>query len=626
MRRLLWAWTKTSRVIPDVALQENETHPGITTGISFREGARILYGPTMAVRYVLAGHVAVGMVRRGQDRLYIWEAVEHRENGLAVEEDEAFGAGAASGSEAAPGSSVASGNGAAPGSGAAPGTDTVATSCAVRPERPAESPAVGRWVGMFDPGKRRLYWGALDRQPLPAQALPDRPPGNGVEPVPVSDHLAEPHWSVYVGALLLAMDDAKNADVAEIWPLLQEEWRETGRLGTTAASRDALFVVNAFLWENRFLYAQDLSQVEPLPPSLPRHIHDRSEELVGRPVPFSWLAAPRMRPGLAADEGPSAQGGAAVGRSDIRVASPLTDGRYALAPDHPWPDDVRSLIPDYRPDEVRLPDFLLELADMIQKTRHSRRPLRNVLFYGPPGSGKSTLAQLLAQLLQLPYYAVNLSLNVEEDVLLGKYVPGPEPGRFRFDEPPFVQAFRHGGLVELMELNFARPGVLGAAHSALETPFRLTLANGETVERHPLCIVVATMNLAMVGTQRLNEALKSRFQRKIHVPPMPREELVEIVAAASGLEDRELIGRMADVVEKMQRRVEQEGLPGQVGTRELIDWAQDVRFTGDPVASAWKTVLPAAALEQRDIQEELAQVLVENVFGFAGDGTGDGDG
>jgi len=544
MRRLLWAWTETQRDIPDVALKENETDPRVRTGISFREGARILYGPTMAVRCLLAGQVAVGTVRHGEGQLYIWEAAE------------------------------------------------------------PEQPEALRWVGLFDPIQRRLYWGAWNGG--------DGQPGGQYDP-------AHPHWSLYVGALLLAYDDAKNPDVAEIWPLLQEEWRERGCLGETAVSRDALFVVNAFLWENRFFYLQDVSEVEPLPSSLPRHIRDRSQELVGRPVPFSWLTAPRKGMRMSAGDGGTASDGAAAGRASSS-ASPLTDGRYALAPDYPWPEDVRALIPNFRPDEVRLPSYLLELADMIRQTHHSRRPLRNLLFYGPPGSGKSTLAQLLAQLLQLPYYAVNLSLNVEEDVLLGKYVPGPEPGRFRFDEPPFVKAFRYGGLVELMELNFARPGVLGAAHSALETPYRLTLANGETVQRHPLCIVVATMNLALVGTQRLNEALKSRFQRKVYVPPMPRDELVEIVAAASGLENRELIARMADVVEKMQRRVEQEGLPGQVGTRELIDWAQDVRFTGDPVASAWKTVLPAAALEQRDIQEELAQVLVENVFGFAGDG------
>ena len=585
---LFWTWTEMERVIPDVALKENERHFRIQTRISFREGARILYGPTMAVRYLLAGNVAVGTVRHAEDLLYIWEARE-----TAGDEAKQGGEGGPAG----------------------------------RPERSGGR----RWIGIYHPAKRRLYWGMSDGPDAPASPSPSDGYGDGTGRPNGEPHCnGEPHWSMYVGALLFAYDDAKNPDVAEIWPLLQEEWRERGRLGETDAAREALFVVNAFLWENRFFYVQDAAEVEPLPQALPRQIRDLSEELVGRSIPFSWLSASWRETGKAAgaegagdDKNGTGYGGAENGGGeDGGQSSPLFDGRYALAPDYPWPEETRALIPRFRPDEVRLPAFLLDLADMIRRTQHSRRPLRNLLFYGPPGSGKSTLAQLLAQLLHLPYYAVNLSLNVEEDVMLGKYVPGEEPGRFRFDEPPFVRAFRYGGLVELMELNFARPGVLGAAHSALETPFRLTLANGETVQRHPLCIVVATMNLAMVGTQRLNEALKSRFQRKIHVPPMPREELVEIVAAASGLEDRALIARMADVAEKMQRRVEQEGLPGQVGTRELIDWAQDVRFTGDPVASAWKTVLPAAALEQRDIQEELAQLLVENVFGFAGDGDG----
>jgi MoxR-like ATPase len=571
MKRSLWEYSDKQRVIPGIAMRENEVHPTIRTRLSFAGGSRILYGPSLALSRLLAGEVAVGTVQQGGDRLYLWEARESPAAGM-------------------PGVLPANPSASADGS------------AEKLLDNGADTDFGMRYVGLFHPIQRRLFWGVLS------------PPGHANGWVYSRERLAdaaEPHWSLYVGALLLAYEDGKNPDVSEIWPLLQEEWRERGCLGETEASREALFLVNAFLWQNRFFYIQDTAQVEPLPASLPRNVRDLSGEMVGKKVLFSWMASGR---GHGSDH-PSV---ASV--SDTNDESAFLDGRFALLGTEHWADEARAMIPRFLPDEVRLPDFVVQLARMIRETSGSRRPLRNLLFYGPPGSGKSTLAQVLAQLLNLPYYYVNLSLNAEEEVLLGKFVPTEVEGRFRFEEPPFVQAFRNGGLVELMELNFARPGVLGAAHSALETPYRLTLANGEVVQRHPNCVVVATMNLAMVGTQRLNEALKSRFQRKVYVPPLPREDLVEIVVQASGLTDREMIRRMADVVEKMQRRVEQEGLPGQVGTRELIDWAQDVRFTGDPVLSAWHTILPAAAMEHRDIQEELAQVLVENVFGFAGDG------
>ncbi len=589
MKQLLWGYSDKQRGIPGLAMRENEAHPTIRTRLSFTGGSRILYGPSLALSRLLAGEVAVGTVQQGGDRLYIWEARDNLGAGMPTAVMPAD-----------------------------PSTDKLV-------DNDATPDSGRRFVGIFHPVQRRLFWGVYpSSNDFPSgQSTTDhfhdangaalgRSHGRILSQELVSETM-EPHWSIYVGALLLAYEDGKNPDVSEIWPLLQEEWRERGCLGETAAGREALFLVNAFLWQNRFFYIQDTTQVEPLPASLPRNVRDLSEELAGKKVRFSWMAKER-RP---ADEYATDGSVSAVVRSP---ESALMDGRYALPGTQEWPDEARALIPCFQPEEVRLPSFVLELARMIRETSGSRRPLRNLLFYGPPGSGKSTLAQALAQLLNLPYYYVNLSLNAEEEVLLGKFVPTEVEGRFRFEEPPFVQAFRHGGLVELMELNFARPGVLGAAHSALETPYRLTLANGEVVQRHPNCVVVATMNLEMVGTQRLNEALKSRFQRKVYVEPLPLEELVEIVAQASGLSDREMIRRMAGVVEKMQRRVEQEGLSGQVGTRELIEWAQDVRFTGDPVLSAWHTILPAAAMEHRDIQEELSQVLVENVFGFAGDG------
>ena len=231
LRRLLWAWTDTERSIPNVALKENEHHPQILTGISFKEGARILYGPTMAMRSLLAGQVAVGTVRHGEDQLYIWEATEMREPAeRRLEEAGQEGAG--------------------------------------RMDQDGSPSIMGRsggrrWIGLFDPAKRRLYWGPSEkagsgggsqggddalrrsRHEHGEQNGHGVPNGYGAE----NGHRVQeghgcrgggdPHWSVYVGALLLAYDDVKNPDVAEIWPLLQEEWRERGCLGETAASRDA---------------------------------------------------------------------------------------------------------------------------------------------------------------------------------------------------------------------------------------------------------------------------------------------------------------------------------------------------------------------------------------------------
>ena len=72
-------------------------------------------------------------------------------------------------------------------------------------------------------------------------------------------------------------------------------------------------------------------------------------------------------------------------------------------------------------------------------------------------------------------------------------------GKFTVHDTAFSKAFETGGIVVLEEFNLADPGVLqGAIGQAIEYPFILNKDGWMEVRRHPLCVIIATMNS---GTQ-----------------------------------------------------------------------------------------------------------------------------
>jgi len=71
--------------------------------------------------------------------------------------------------------------------------------------------------------------------------------------------------------------------------------------------------------------------------------------------------------------------------------------------------------------------------------------------------------------------------------------------RFRYVDTPFVQAMRHGYVVELQEPSIiANPGVLVGLNSLLDRCAAITLPTGEKIVRHPDTVVVVTTNNRVV--------------------------------------------------------------------------------------------------------------------------------
>ena len=110
----------------------------------------------------------------------------------------------------------------------------------------------------------------------------------------------------------------------------------------------------------------------------------------------------------------------------------------------------------------------------------------------------------------LPIYTVKNSKYTEEDTFEGmNKVSG---GSFAFKSTPFLEGYKNGGIIVLEEFNLADPGVMqGALGQAIEFPFILMEDGCTEVHRHPLCVIIATMNTGTQGAREPNEAFTSRL-------------------------------------------------------------------------------------------------------------------
>lgn len=160
----------------------------------------------------------------------------------------------------------------------------------------------------------------------------------------------------------------------------------------------------------------------------------------------------------------------------------------------------------------------------------------NLTIAGKPGTGKTVTAYALGAATGMPTYTVALSKNSEEDTFEG--VTKVVDGKLSFISTDFLEAFTNGGIIILEEVNLADPAVvMGAIGQAIEFPFVLKKNGYETVRRHPLCIIVSTMNIGTYGSKGVNQAFSSRFKQSYILDDPTRGQFIKILGI-NGYEKR----------------------------------------------------------------------------------------
>lgn len=161
----------------------------------------------------------------------------------------------------------------------------------------------------------------------------------------------------------------------------------------------------------------------------------------------------------------------------------------------------------------------------------------NAILCGKPGTGKTTLANALGAAFGLPVRTISVSKNTEEDMFQG--MTKVADGGFQFQETPFLDVYKNGGIILLEEFNLTDPAVMmGALGQAIIDPFILYEDGYKEVHRHPMCVVIATMNTGTQGSREPSEAFTSR-NPDVFMLDDPTEDQFIAILCKKGYEKRD---------------------------------------------------------------------------------------
>ena len=223
------------------------------------------------------------------------------------------------------------------------------------------------------------------------------------------------------------------------------------------------------------------------------------------------------------------------------------EGKYKIA--YEWPDFMKKFIVDRKHLDTFVPTP--EFEEIVKKIYYRANKILermemgytgaeaigkdalNIMLLGKPGTGKTALAHALSAATGMPVCTTAWNKHSDEDEEEGK--TKIVEGKPTFVETNALLFHQYGGIDINEEINLADPSVtMGSLGQKLEFPYIVKKNGYETVVRHPLNVVIGTMNVGTNGSNPLNQALANRFKTPYILDDPTKETFIDILMKASG--------------------------------------------------------------------------------------------
>lgn len=239
----------------------------------------------------------------------------------------------------------------------------------------------------------------------------------------------------------------------------------------------------------------------------------------------------------------------------------------------------------------------------------------SAIFVGESGTGKSTTAKHIAYMAGIPFEIINASINIEESDFIGIMVSNKN--RKSDLDPMFVwkdgilaRAVRHGYVVIIEELNFARAGVLGKLNTLMDDSRQIELGDGSIIQAHPNFRLFATGNIGEEGTQRLNRALINRFQHAKKFKHLNKQEAIALIISKTGYKDHDKVDKIYSVYDAIRKYAKENQLKLSISIRQLLNIFMAPKIYKSAYDAVVNFMINQAFLEETEHQEHFMETVL----------------